>query len=203
MNARESISASPPEFNEACEALRSVSLRSEIEVTEIPPPGRLAPYAVAMSADVMAPKNFEQVTGEQLDELATGRIVLLYDPSCPVEWGGNFRVVSYVRAELEHELGHDSLIGSVAWSWLVEALDGNDAAYTAEGGTVTRVLSESFGSLASRPTSVDLEIRASWTPDDVPGAMGRHLEAWGELICMVAGLPPVPEGVTALPGRRR
>ena len=29
-----------------------------------------------------------------------------------------------------------------------------------------------------------------------------HVEAWGELLCPAAGLPPVPEGVTAMPSRR-
>ena len=33
--------------------------------------------------------------------------------------------------------------------------------------------------------------------------MTTHLEAWADLLCTVAGLPPLPEGVTALPHRRR
>ncbi len=29
-----------------------------------------------------------------------------------------------------------------------------------------------------------------------------HVEAWGELLCTAVGLPPVPDGVTAMPSRR-
>jgi hypothetical protein len=40
-----------------------------------------------------------------------------------------------------------------------------------------------------------------------PGAEGRelagHLGAWGDLLCTLAGLPPLPEGVVALAGPRR
>ena len=32
--------------------------------------------------------------------------------------------------------------------------------------------------------------------------LGPHVEAWGELLCTAAGLPPVPEGVAAMPSRR-
>ncbi|MET0934071.1 MAG: DUF3000 family protein, partial [Mycetocola sp.] len=45
-----------------------------------------------------------------------------------------------------------------------------------------------------------IELRASWTPleDDV----SSHVEGWGELLCMLAGLPPTTEGVTLLSSRR-
>jgi hypothetical protein len=29
-----------------------------------------------------------------------------------------------------------------------------------------------------------------------------HVEAWGELLCTAAGLPPLPDGVTVIPNRR-
>ena len=61
--------------------------------------------------------------------------------------------------------------------------------------------SESFGGMADEDATAQLEIRASWTPvgdEDRP----THVEAWGELLCTAAGLPPVPEGVTPLPSRR-
>ena len=71
--------------------------------------------------------------------------------------------------------------------------------YEATGGTVTRVLSQSFGALEDRPDEVEVEIRASWTP---LGDIADHVEAWGELLCTASGLPPVPEGVAPLPSRR-
>ncbi len=62
------------------------------------------------------------------------------------------------------------------------------------------MLSEGYGALADREASVDVELRASWTPRD-PAGCRPHLQAWGELVCTVAGLPPLPEGVVSL-GRR-
>ena len=63
---------------------------------------------------------------------------------------------------------------------------------------------ESTRDVAGRPWTVDLELRASWTPVvEDPEEIGNHVDAWIDLIGVVAGLPPVPEGVTPLPGRRR
>ena len=63
------------------------------------------------------------------------------------------------------------------------------------------MVSESFAGLSDRPASVEMEVRASWTP--VAGNVGAHLVAWSDLLCTIAGLPPLPEGVIALPGPRR
>ena len=93
----------------------------------------------------------------------------------------------------------DPALGAVGWSWLVESLKDAGATYTAEAGTVTRVVNESFAGLAERPSSVELEVRASWTPDG--NDIAAHLQGWATLMCTVAGLPPLPEGVSALPGR--
>ena len=59
--------------------------------------------------------------------------------------------------------------------------------------------------MADDSGSAQIEIRASWTPalaDDEGLDISGHVEAWGELLCTAAGLPPVPEGVTAMPSRR-
>jgi len=32
--------------------------------------------------------------------------------------------------------------------------------------------------------------------------IAAHVEAWGELLCTAAGLPPVPDGVAPMPSRR-
>ncbi len=179
----------PEEFLAGVERLRAARLRPEVVLEEVPAPQRIAPHAVAVSADVV-------LDGE---ELATGRFVLLYDPAGQDAWEGTFRAVTFVRATLEPELGADPLIGQVGWTWLQECLTAEGAAHTASGGTVTRVVSESYGALADRPPTVEIEVRASWTPlDDVAG----HLRAWGALLCTVAGLPPLPQGVAALPRRR-
>jgi hypothetical protein len=183
---------------------------------EIPAPTRLAPFAVALGAEVIGPvpgpaavhgpvsAALVRAVGSTEDageELATGRFILLYDPDGSAVWDGEFRIVTYIRAQLEAEMGNDEMLGSVAWTWLVEALENHKAPYRAAGGTATRVLSESFGTLSDRPGSVDIELRASWTP--ASSDIRSHLEAWSDMVCTFAGLPPLPEGVTALPRRRR
>lgn len=183
--------AAPEAFLRAVRSLRAARLRPEVVLTEVPAPQRIAPHAVALTADV--------VVGD--DELATGRFVLLHDPGGQAAWEGTYRAVTFVRAALEPDLGSDPLLARVGWSWLEESLAASGSTAVAVGGTTTRVLSESFGTLAERPPTVELEIRASWTPlgDD----LAPHLCAWAELLCTVAGLPPLPEGVAALPRRHR
>ena len=134
-------------------------------------------------------------------ELATGRFILLHDPDGSAVWDGTFRIVTYIRAELDAEMGNDALLGSVAWTWLLDALHDHGARYRNAGGTATRILSESFGSLADNQDAIDIELRASWTPDSAD--LQSHLEAWSDMVCTFAGLPPLPEGVTSLPNRRR
>jgi Protein of unknown function (DUF3000) len=183
-----------PEFTQALADLRGARLRSEVRLTEVPAPQRIAPYAVALTAEVVGAASDE-------DELASGRFVLLHDPSGPDPWNGVWRAVTFARAVFDPELANDPMLGAVGWSWLTDALDSRGLGYTAEAGTVTRVVSESFAGLSDRPASVEMEVRASWTP--LAGNVGSHLIAWSDLLCTIAGLPPLPEGVIALPGPRR
>ncbi len=192
---RVDASAFPEEFRVAVAQLRAARLRPEIFCEEMPAPQRIAPFASALSADVT-------VDGE---DVGTGRIVLLHDPAGNDVWEGTFRCVAYARAEIDPEMANDPLLAEVGWSWLTEALAAHDATYLAPSGTVTKVSSESFGGMADEDTTAQLEIRASWTPVGQAGALldlGPHAEAWGELLCTAAGLPPVPEGVAPLPSRR-
>lgn len=182
-------------FSRAVESIRSAVLRPEIVIEEVPAPSRLAPQALALSGEVIPSRHSDE------EAVATGRFVLLYDPDAPEPWDGVWRVVTYAKASVEPELGQDPMLGQVGWSWLTDALDEHGLAYGAEAGAVTCVLSESFGTMADREQQVEMEIRASWSPQD--DAIGEHLKAWGDLLCTVAGLPPLPEGVVALPGPRR
>lgn len=196
----------PPAFLDALAAVRRASCRSELRLEEIPAPARLAPYALALAADV-----HERVPRSRAghapqppahgEELATGRFILLHDPAGSALWDGDFRIVTYIRARMETEMGNDAMLGSVAWTWLVDALTESGAEYRQAGGTATRVLSESYGTLAERSDTIDIELRASWTPGDEN--ISKHLEAWADMVCTFAGLPPLPSGVTALPHRRR
>jgi len=159
-------------------------LRPELSFEDVPAPRTLAPYASALAATV-------QVDGS---DVASGRLVLLYDPAGHDAWEGNLRLVTYVTAEIEAELAIDPLLATVGWSWLTDALDERGTEYTAIAGTVTQTTSTRFGDLAGPPASADLEIRASWTPLDAD--LGAHLLAWCDLLASTAGLPP--PGVTAL-----
>ena len=189
------VDVSPPEFREAVATMRAATLRPEIFCEEMPDPQRIAPYAAALSADVT-------IDGT---DVGPGRIILLHDPAGNDAWEGTFRCVAYARAEIEIEMITDPLLADVGWTWLTEALDSHGADYTAASGTVTRVATDSFGGMADEEGTAQLEIRASWTPLADVGAgldVAPHVEAWGELLCTAVGLPPVPDGVTVMPGRR-
>ncbi|WP_127795247.1 DUF3000 domain-containing protein [Agromyces sp. LHK192] len=174
--------------------MRDAVPRAELRMEPFPAPGSLAPYAAALSADVAPTRHADD------SDLGTGRFVLLYDPSEPEAWGGRFRVVCFAQAPLETDIGLDPFVADVAWSWLVDALDARGAHYVAASGTATKILSTGYGELAHRGDGAQLELRASWTPIDAQ--IAPHVEGWGELLCMLAGLPPRSEGVTALPRRR-
>jgi hypothetical protein len=96
-------------------------------------------------------------------------------------------------------MGIDPLLGEVGWSWLTESFESYAVEFDyAEAGTVTRVVSESFRGLRER----------SECRDGRSGPRGRRRTAdpattcspGRDLLCTIAGLPPLPEGVVALPG---
>ena len=121
---------------------------------DVPAPKRLAPYAMAMAATV-------QRDGA---DVAWGRLVLLYDPDGQEGWDGVFRLVAYVRADVEPEMAADPLLGEVGWSWLSEALDAHVPGYAVPSGTVTRVITEGFGAKRDELPLTGFELRASWSP---------------------------------------
>lgn len=189
MAARKEVDAPPQEFREALDQFRAATLRPEVFSEEMPAPQRIAPFAAALSADVT-------VGGE---EVGGGRLVLLYDPSGNDAWEGRLRCVAYARADVDPEMVTDPLVGGVAWTWLTEALAAHGAEFLVPSGTVTTVASESFGGMEDEPARAEIELRASWSP---LGSLTDHVEGWGDLLCMAAGLPPVPSGVLSLPNRR-
>jgi hypothetical protein len=169
------------------------ALRDDIEFEDCPAPKRLAPYAAAMAA-----------TAYRDDaEIATGRLVLLYDPDGQQGWTGVFRLVAYVHSDIEQEMAADPLLGEVGWSWLTDALDLHAAGYTAPSGTVTRVITESFGTKEDEPPLTGFELRASWSPPEDTD-LGVNVAAWCDLLVAAAGLPAQPPGTRALrPGGKR
>jgi Protein of unknown function (DUF3000). len=190
----------PAAFTAALDAVRRAETRPELVVSEIAAPKGLAPYAIALSANVTPARH------DSDSALGTGRFVLLYDPAAPQAWGGPFRVVCYAQAPLETEIGLDPFLSDVAWSWLIDALDTHNAHYSAPSGTATRILSSGYGELAAEGDGSQIELRASWSPvvTDIGarGSLDAHVESWGDLLCMLAGLPPAVEGVSLISTRR-
>lgn len=183
------------EFDAASTSIREVDFRADLVVNEIRAPSGLAPDALALSGDV-------RPAAEGADsEFGTGRFILLHDPAEPEAWRGPFRVVCFAQAPLELEIGADPCLPDVAWSWLMDALSSGGAAFDYPSGTATTVNSRGYGELADQQEGAQIELRASWSPRDLD--LGAHAEAWGELLCQLAGLPPVDgAGVQVLSHRR-
>jgi hypothetical protein len=185
--------AAPGSFEQAADEVRAISFRDDLTVREIAAPQGLAPNAFAIAGDVRpGPAAMDSPYG-------TGRLVLLHDPEEPAPWNGPWRIVCFAQAPLEPEIGVDPLLADVAWTWLTDALDSRRAAYHSASGTATKTLSKGFGALAAEGDGAQIELRASWTPE---GRIAPHVEAWAELVCMLAGLPPGSEGIAMLGSHR-
>jgi hypothetical protein len=181
----------------AIEAARDAvaEVRDDLDFEDWPAPKRLAPHAAAIA--VTAYRDGE--------EAGTGRLILLHDPAGQDGWTGTFRVVAQVHADVEEEMAADPLLGEVGWSWLTDALDQHAPGYSAPSGTVTRVITESFGTKADEPPSTGFELRASWCPDDdeIEDEVGGAVLAWADVLAAAAGLPAQPPGTRALDRRGR
>jgi Protein of unknown function (DUF3000) len=171
-------------FENLASEIRKVKSRNEILLTEVPAPQKLAPFAMALSAEVT------EIT-------ATGRFVLLHDPNGQEGWNGQFRCVTFIRSAIDSEMASDPVLCDLGWSYLIDSLAKHSAKFNSPSGTVTRVSSASFGTLKGQVESNELEIRASWTPDE-PEKLVNHVLAWLETIEIACGLMPIPNGVTQL-----
>ena len=179
------MSNSPSEFRKAVESLRRTKVRPEIRVEPIRPPQRLAPWTYALSAEIPSRDG---------GELATGRLVLLYDPDGVEAWDGVLRLVAFASAEIEPDIGSDPLLPEVGWSWLTGALADRAAAHRAAGGTVTQTTSTRFGDLHGPRTTVTLELRGSWTADTAdlrpaPARVRRSAQHGGRIAPRRSGRP--------------
>ncbi|MFT4127358.1 MAG: DUF3000 domain-containing protein [Gordonia sp. (in: high G+C Gram-positive bacteria)] len=203
----------PADFRAAVESLHSARIRRDIEVGPIRPPQRLAPYSYALGAEVSIPETPDDLVNDAARS-TFGRLILLFDPDGQEAWNGTIRLVAYLQAEVESSMATDPMLPDVAWSWLSEALgvpigatatptggpttigtDGRPVLVRALGGTVTATTSVRYGDIAGPPRAHQLELRASWTAGGTD-ALAGHLEAFCDVLSLVAGLPPV--GVTEL-----
>jgi Protein of unknown function (DUF3000) len=168
-------------------------LRDDLTLEDVPAPKRLAPHAAAIAATAHRDET----------EVAWGRLVLLYDPECQRGWSGAFRLIAYVRADVEPEMAADPLLGEVGWSWLTDALDTHAPGYGTPSGTVTRVVTEGFGAKQDEDPLNGFELRASWSPEDGTD-LEANVAAWCDVLAAAAGLPPQPPGTRAFrPGSAR
>lgn len=184
----------PEDFLTALESLKGHQFRPEFHLTQIPAPTRIAPWAVALQAEVneSPEKDPETYRGDT-------KFVVLYDPLGQTAWNGTFRIILHARAPMDHEMGADPLLGEVVWSWLHDSLMDFGASFHSLNGTVTRVFNETFGGLALNTSQIELELRASWTPNTP--YLGEHLRAWASFSDRITGLPPVSDNISALPRR--
>ena len=83
----------------------------------------------------------------------------------------------------------------------MDSLDGRDLGWTAEAGTVTRVVSRELRR-ARRPRGERRDGDPRLVDPDA-GELTEHLRAWADMLCTIAGIPPLPDGVVPLPGQRR
>ena len=171
-------------FDQVIAPILALKPRGEILLESVPAPQKLAPHALAMTADV-------------LEDAATGRFVLLHDPAGQEGWGGQWRCVTFARAAIDLEMASDPLLPEIGWAWLLESLKKNHCEFINPSGTVTRVASASFGELVERDEDSEMEIRASWTPTNHEN-LAEHVNAWLELLAITAGLEPIPHGVSSI-----
>jgi hypothetical protein len=182
---------------------RQAQRRRDLMFEDVPAPKRLAPFAIATAATVRRDDA----------DVAWGRLVLLYDPDGQQGWNGLFRLVAYVRADVEPEMAADPLLGEVGWSWLSEALDARVPGYAVPSGTVTRVITEGFGAKQDEVPLTGFELRASWSPtgpDNQPGFadhgdldvldLSAHIAAWCDCLSAAAGLEPPGTRALRQPG---
>lgn len=181
----------PADFVTALESLKGQTFRPELHIGQIPGPTRIAPWAVALQAEV------NQTPNNDPDYLrGSGKFVVLHDPATQPAWNGTFRIVVHGQAPVDSTMGDDPLLGEVAWSWLRDALEDQGASYHSLNGTVTRVFNETFGGLHINSARVDLEVRASWTPQTP--YLTEHVHAWANFTASLAGLGPWSEHVHSL-----
>lgn len=165
------------------DAAAEVTPPPHMTVTVGPSPQRLAPYAFTLLADL---------TDDDAAVSASGRFVLLHDPAGHPGWQGNWRVVSYLRAEVDEQMAADPLLPEVAWTWMQEAWHRLGVEAGEPSGTVTCTQSRPFGHLEDRSVSAEVELRCSWTPGmDTAGLIDviAHVKSWLSVMSTAAGVP--------------
>ena len=90
----------PVDFEELRSRILKYSWSGKLEVREIPAPTRISPFSVAIEGSVI-------IKG---DELGSGRLILLHNPSGSEAWQGTSRFVAMIRAEVDPSMASDPLV---------------------------------------------------------------------------------------------
>jgi len=130
------------DFQLAVMSLRQATIREGVNITEIPSPDKIAKYSVALAANIGIDAH------ENRSDQGTGRFVLLNSDETQEGWGGNYRIICFAKSPLETDIGQDELITDVCWAWLEDALRSRSARYASEAGTITRIISQGYGSIS-------------------------------------------------------
>ncbi|MDY2941505.1 MAG: DUF3000 family protein [Varibaculum sp.] len=164
-----SFQAPPAQFIAALESIRRIEIPHNVTLKEISAPRSLAPYSAGIAID---------------SSETNCTLIILYDPAEPAAWQSRFRLILALNADIENSLATEQMLAQVAWSWLRETLDNAGAGYHSVSGTVTRVISESFGMKGMTPERGGLEIRASWSP--YSEELTPHVEAICRLVDFIS-----------------
>jgi Protein of unknown function (DUF3000) len=171
-----------------------------------------ATFAAAVAA-FMAARDAHSRRDLLFEDVPAPKRLAPYAPDGQQGWDGFFRLVAYVRADVEPEMAADPLLGEVGWSWLSEALDAHAPGYAVPSGTVTRVITEGFGAKRDELPLTGFELRASWSPVGPDGPHGSaenndldtidlsaHIAAWCDCLSAAAGLEPPGTRALRQPG---
>lgn len=172
----------PAEFETALLSLREAALPRQVAIEEVPSPTRLAPWTAALALRTHREDDADH-------PLASGRLVILYDPEEQIGWNGRFRLIGQMRAQIDADMAGDPLLGSYLWEVMHSCLEDAGAGYHDVNGTVTREISEAFGGLELRAGDLHVELRASWTPNTE--YLSEHLASWADLLVRTSGIAPL------------
>ena len=179
-------SAPPQDFISALGSLRDAWIDPSLIVHEVPAPTRLATWSAAVEIET------QERNGEQPVAIAT--LVILCDPEQEEVWGGQIRLVGQARMSVDDDQSTDPLLGEVIWATLLQSLTDAGSTPLACVGTVTREISQTFGGLELQGSTLNADLRCSWTPTS--NDLSADLSGWAEALRSNSGV--LPHGVTRL-----